>query len=285
MHANLPSAINIAKPVNWAHPLNRGLVSWWLALPGGWGRGPTWFDLCKKNNGTLTNGPVWNSPFGRPGGSGALNLDGSNDYVDCGSASSLSLTITDAFTVSCWLRNAQTADANIVAKQRNAGSFQGYGIVLTNSRSAIEALIYGGSTHPGLLVSWPSNYADSTWHHLAFSYDGSMNVSGLNLYTDGALVTGTTVLNDATAATDITNSVSLQISGRGGSAANVWGGYIDDVRIQKKALSGSELRAEYDLSRQGYGPLLNRVQRRIVKAHAVTATTNNTRRALLGVGI
>ena len=41
--------INTQKPVS-HHPLNRGLVSWFLCLPhAGW-RGNTWRDLCRRND-------------------------------------------------------------------------------------------------------------------------------------------------------------------------------------------------------------------------------------------
>ena len=45
------------------------------------GAGTTWTDLSKnRNNGTLTNGPTFNSANG-----GSISLDGSNDYISVGS--------------------------------------------------------------------------------------------------------------------------------------------------------------------------------------------------------
>lgn len=49
------------------------------------------------NDGTLTNGPTWtNGPVG-----GAIDLDGSDDYVNVGTGSGLSFT--DNFTLSSWI--------------------------------------------------------------------------------------------------------------------------------------------------------------------------------------
>jgi len=41
----------------------------------------TWTDIAGSNNGTITNGPTFDS-----GNGGSLKFDGSNDYVDCGTA-------------------------------------------------------------------------------------------------------------------------------------------------------------------------------------------------------
>jgi hypothetical protein len=46
-------AVDRRSPVDWRHPLNRGLVSWWAGLPGRAGGG-TLRDLCRRHDGTLT---------------------------------------------------------------------------------------------------------------------------------------------------------------------------------------------------------------------------------------
>src|ERR1700758_579024 len=73
--------VDTTSPVNWAHALNTGLLSWWMVLPQ-WAGGLTWFDLTRRNPGTLTNfaspGTLtngWNAP-NRQGGFGHLALDG-----------------------------------------------------------------------------------------------------------------------------------------------------------------------------------------------------------------
>jgi len=73
--------------VNLVWPGNRGLVSWWLNLPGRRGGGGSTFrDLMGRNDGTLINmdSSNWVGAKGRPGGWGALDFDGSSDYVTLG---------------------------------------------------------------------------------------------------------------------------------------------------------------------------------------------------------
>jgi len=56
----------------------------------------TWFNLTGVNNGTLTNGPTFNT-----GSGGSIVFDGTNDRVQLPNAL---ITGTGDFTVSAWVR-------------------------------------------------------------------------------------------------------------------------------------------------------------------------------------
>ena len=61
------------------------------------GSGTTWTDLSGKgNNGTLVNGPTFNS-----GNSGSIEFDGTNDSISLGPQINSDITETD-ITVSFW---------------------------------------------------------------------------------------------------------------------------------------------------------------------------------------
>jgi len=63
------------------------------------GSGTTWTDLSGNgNNGTLTNGPTYNS-----GNLGSLVFDGVNDYVNLGD-----LDLPAPFTLSIWFKGNTT---------------------------------------------------------------------------------------------------------------------------------------------------------------------------------
>src|SRR5688572_2591053 len=91
--------------VNRASPLNRGLVSWYMVLPNRiGGGGNTLRDLCRRNHGTLTNGPTW-SGSRAPGAFGSISLDGSNDYINLGTGNRFfGSSLTNPFTIVCWIR-------------------------------------------------------------------------------------------------------------------------------------------------------------------------------------
>lgn len=67
------------------------------------GSGTTWRDMSGNNtNGSLTNGPTFNS-----GNGGSIAFDGSNDYVALGTGTTINVFPSD-FTVSVWAKRQQT---------------------------------------------------------------------------------------------------------------------------------------------------------------------------------
>jgi restriction endonuclease S subunit len=63
------------------------------------GSGTTWTDLAGTSNGTLTNGPTFNSENG-----GNIDFDGTDDYTDFGN--SLPIDGTSAGTISIWAKTS-----------------------------------------------------------------------------------------------------------------------------------------------------------------------------------
>jgi hypothetical protein len=90
----------------------------------------TWFDLTGVNNGTLTNGPTFNS-----GSGGSIVFDGVNDYALVNSGST-SINPTTAITVASFL-NVSSYGANyacICFKQNNYSNyFEQYSLFLVNT--------------------------------------------------------------------------------------------------------------------------------------------------------
>jgi len=189
------------------------LVGWWRLNET---FGTTAADSSRYgNDGTLSNmtGAEW------IGGAldGALSFDGGNDYIDCGSDSSLD--VAGDVTVTAWLcaRDFGTAP-DIVTK----GTYdQSYSLWLNWHRRVVFA------TNSDWLTS-SSRLEPDTWYHVAATRDGNTRT----IYIDG--------LQDAsdTYSSAIgTTSSPLTIS----SSAYTFDGVIDDVHIYNRALSADEI--------------------------------------------
>ena len=72
----------------------------------------TWFDLAGTNNGTLTNGPTFNT-----GSFGSIVFDGVDDYVNIGTTN---FSITRDFTVSFWMDITKNGTLQIFNKGYNS---------------------------------------------------------------------------------------------------------------------------------------------------------------------
>lgn len=101
------------------------------------GSGTTWSDLVGSNNGTLTNGPTFNSD-----NAGSIVFDGTNDYVGITTGSGLNIGVN--FTIQTWCKPAKFGGA--IGGNFNRGS------IFTNS--------YPYSTGQGVYISFTSQAAN-----------------------------------------------------------------------------------------------------------------------------
>lgn len=160
--------VDMGQPVNWASPLNRGLVSWWAVLPDTNRGAVTWRDIARQNHGTLTNmDPTtdWKAST-RPGGFGALDFDGADTYLNTGS--SLLDGVTNDFAVFCWVRPSAVASLQALFGKRNIPGTAGFDCALNSA--ALRFVVVGVAAYDssGITVS-----ADS-WQFVGFIKTGSI---------------------------------------------------------------------------------------------------------------
>jgi hypothetical protein len=204
-------------------------------IKGGWylneGSGGYAADISSNNNqGTLTYmdlGTCWvDGKYGK-----ALSFDGINDYVNCGNASSLSLT--DAITVEAWFRpHAWPAVASVhpISKWTKWQiSDANYVMYFYGPGSAYQKIcFYGnaGGTWRALSPAYLIPALDA-WYHIAWTYSAT---AGGKLYINGVLQAGSTSGYGALA----TNAADFKIG-------DVFNGAIDEVKIYSRALSKEEI--------------------------------------------
>jgi len=201
----------------------RGLAGWWKLDEIS---GLTAEDSsCNGNNGTLTNmaGDEWTT--GQL--DGALEFDGSNDYVNVDDAASLD--ITNAITVMAWIKPSNPSGnwQSIVANSPTGGQYNYWFYLESN---ALKLSVYS-STYPNLIVSNAISAANA-WYHVAFTaLDGS---------TTKIFVNGNEV-GSRTAGTEHWAGGYTTISDLRPSRNICFAGTIDDVRIYNRALSAEEI--------------------------------------------
>jgi len=158
----------------------------------------------------------------------ALDLDGVNDYVDCGYDPVFDFT--SEMTVSAWvtIRSIPTAWTAAVAKGEYAWRL---GNVNMDPRFHFGITIWNAPDTASIDATTAVGYDE--WHHIAGVFDGA----NINLYLDGEL--------DGSAPTTEpigVNDKNVFIGNNPDATDRYWDGLVDEVKIFGKALSNDEVR-------------------------------------------
>ena len=239
-----------------AHPLARGLVGWWRAVPGFTG-GATWYDLMPAaRHGTLTNmtgtASGW-SATDRPGGYAQVNFDGVDDYVTVGTSTDFQFA-NATFTVTGWVKasNCATNTCYLVNK-RHLGN--GSWFLRIDTGGTLTARIDGLSGTAGARTTVTSTWADGQWRHFAAVITTDTTTianNAVSVYTNGILDNGTF------SQSDVYNpgTVPVAFGVEADNQASPLTGAMNDIRIYDRGLSASEVAALYAQSVRGDPDLL-----------------------------
>jgi len=191
----------------------------------------TAFDTIGSNNGDLTgHAPTWMLEPDCVSGS-CLQFNGTTNYVDSGSNSSLNIGTND-FTYEVWFKtNVGQASNDCTIMERLGSSSRA--VIAMNASGNVRFYIRDSGAR-GLDKYTAGAYHDNQWHNAVLV----RTASRLKGYVDSILV----VDFDATTILDIDVSNSL-LFGR-------WGGYyfkgtIDEARAYNAALTASAIRGQY----------------------------------------
>jgi hypothetical protein len=193
--------------------------------------GATAYDASGNgNDGTLMGDPKWT--VGNIGG--ALELDGTEDYVDCGNGDVFN--VTQQVTLAAWVK----ADSSF--------SYPDWSGIIMRGGPNIDtfALYYNGPSQqvgfkttgsdPAWMAVPADGLFDDQWHHVAATYDGSIKI----IYLDGEQI-GTMA-----SAGSIETSTGRLLLGAGRDMVpptHLLVGLLDDARIYDGALMQVEIQS------------------------------------------
>jgi len=184
----------------------------------------------KGNHGTLTDmdsATDWVS--GKYGY--ALDFAGDNDYVDCGTNTSLNMDGKN-WTVGSWIKtDAACSSPGCAIMSKGTWEVGNYQYRISGNKIQWWVNEFTPTNDSGSIT-----VNDGVWHQVVFLYDGS----SVKIYVDGVLDKSTPVTGTMT-----TNAHILAIGCRG-SALDTWfNGQIDDVRIYNYARTAEQIRQDY----------------------------------------
>jgi len=184
--------------------------------------GTTWYDVSTNtNNGTLTNGPTFNT-----GNGGSIVFDGINDYVNCGAG----ITTTSTITVNSWVKlNSNNNYQHIVDSSNNSWHLS----VLIDGR----AYFWDGSVY-----HTSGQYLNTgTWYMLT----GVKTLTQNLIYVNGSL-------SDSLSSTNNVPTYNIWI-GQWQTNNRPLNGYVSSVKIYNRALTSSEILQNYNAQKGRFG--------------------------------
>jgi len=213
------------------------------------GSGGTWSDLIGSNDGTLTNGPTFDS-----GNGGSIVFDGVDDYVLCGDNDLFSFgngTNNFAKSVSFWFKvdDASHTIQSIVAKDNYSGQREWNMGIYSSKR--LRFFLKGnldGSNQFGRETG--AILQSNVWHNCVCTFDGvNGSPSGMKIYIDG----NREDIADASAATGqvCQNGTAPLTIGRSDSSRSQDGNF-SNLLIHSRELTASEVLQNFNAQRSRF---------------------------------
>lgn len=245
--------INLSRPANRRHPLNRGRLFWGLSLP-------TSSKSGRLKSLTSSYEAVFTAPLGRyrrPGGWGSIEFDGTNYAAIAGPPADIQALTS--YSLSCWVRHTDTSTRCDFLSHWGPGPLNYHFMLISNLSGGKVDLYIANGVSVGA-----SNYTFSAgeWIHVVGTYDGST----IRLYINGKLDKSTSA--SPSIITSATGEVRIGASYDSGSLCR-----MDDVGIYNRVLSDSEISLLYRESLTGYPALLNRIRSPIISFPSAASYT------------
>jgi len=158
-----------------------------------------------------------------------------------------SLNPTSAITIETWVKfNSLSATQYFLSKPYTSAyePYHQYGLIALTNRKINLALTFGGNRQE---FSTTQTITTGQWYHIVGTYDGS----AMKVYINGTQDPTTLSISGSIS----TYSTNLTI-GRWSPVPHFFNGIIDEVRIYNRALSDSEVKANYEASKAPPPPQL-----------------------------
>ena len=200
--------------------------------------GTTWSDLAGSNNGTLTNGPTFDT-----GNGGSVVFDGTNDHVRISNRSNFDFLVkTNNWAMSAWVLHTNVSSQRTVIGGDADGA--DYGAVLLEqsfNNLGYRGVVADGSSPYSPDTRTNTSYATNIWRNVTWVVNGTLS----RIYVD-AVEQGSETGTFPNSSSGLTDDVMLGAYSSGGSLYSFLGGRISQVLIYNRALTTDEIRQNYE---------------------------------------
>jgi hypothetical protein len=210
--------------------------------------GISWKDISgNSNNGTLTNGPTFDS-----GNGGSIVFDGVDDVTDFGDILDMG---TNSITINTWIKLPTTPnpDAYILSKSRAGAQNYRYGFFLTNSRKL--GFFIQGNGGLDIFPNGNSNLISNLWYMATVVVDRG---STIKIYLNSILetLTGNATISQWNGLDFQSNNpfrVGSYTAFNNTSLTALFKGNIALTQMYNRVLSDTEILQNYNVTKTRFG--------------------------------
>ena len=164
----------------------------------------------------------------------SIELDGIDDYVDCGSFSAYD---NGDLSASIWIKKSTMGTYEYALSNSGSSAVAGFSIIFENAFRRVR-VVRNTRTSDTISAYADIGFTLNTWHNIAFTYQDSTRT--LKVYNDG-------VLQNTTIGSASTNSASLNLTiGSYQGTSNFTSGIIDEVSVFNTELSSTDITSIYN---------------------------------------
>ena len=189
------------------------------------GAGTTWTDLtANKNNGTLTNGPTFDSA-----NAGSIVFDGTNDYVEVQG----NYHLFSALTISCWFKPTNSISGGV----NDTGRIWGKGTNLEIRSNDGTGRFIGDFGGTSSLFSTQNSWLNTVWYNLVVVLDTTTSTSSMYIQSK---------LDSTGSVGSISDQTANMLIGKSASGlGSCMSAKISNFSIYNRVLTPDEIRQNY----------------------------------------
>jgi hypothetical protein len=212
------------------------------------GSGTTWTDLSGSgNNGTLTNGPTFNSS----NGGGSLVFDGSNDFIEFGDVLDLG---TNDRTIISWISlDSSFAGGTILSKARAAAQNYRFAFLVTSERKI--RTFFQGNGGSDITPDGDDVLLTNTFYMVTTVITRSSNIS-MYVNTRLQILTGSSTISQWNGLDFQSNNplrVGTYTADDNVTPTSLFKGNLSNLKIYNRALTASEVQQNYQALKGRFG--------------------------------
>ncbi len=199
-------------------------------------------STCDYGNDGQIIGATW-QPESQCISGKCLSFDGTRNYINAGTGSSLN--VTGAITLSAWIRPTNLTSYHVIMAKSN-GNTAGTQYELRTNGTDVEFLTVNTGTTV-YIAKYTGALSLNNWAYVVGDFDGTT----LRVYVNGKVGETTATFSGTQVTTTEPFTIATRATVTSAPGAYFFGGFIDEPKVYPYARSAAQVKTDYDAGKMG----------------------------------